>query len=273
MDMRYTVLLLTLVSSTGFLVHSGCSSTEGKTPEPEKLVRTADSIPAEEDEATAKYYREHQGNEKPSLCRGNEGSGSLEHAKLLPFSGKNYRYFDRSSYLGGRAFMSDGLRDILSGSFRELEQTCPGRNFLYMECSREQGGRIPPHRTHQNGRSVDLGVPLVSRGKPYYKADSLGAAHYLLDFDDKGRLKTDSSIHIDFEVLGRELLSLDKQARQQGLQIKKVILRLELKDDLFATESGKEVKKRRIYFASTLTPAINALHDDHFHVDFEPLKK
>ncbi|TND03191.1 MAG: hypothetical protein FD123_3974 [Bacteroidetes bacterium] len=240
----------------------------------ESSSRTRDTYPKQDTprSKTDLYYEKHKGDSLPSKSTGTEGAGALEHAKLAPFSGPNYRYFDEGSYLGGRAFMNHRMKNTLLASYAEMETLCPGRIFSYMECSQEHGGHIPGHRTHQHGLSVDLMVPLVQDGKPCYKADSLGAAHYLLDFDHRGRLKSDTTMSIDFNTLALHIGSLRKQALKNGLRVKKVILMLELKDDLFATPAGKELKKHPVYFAMNLPPFINLVHDDHFHVDFEPVK-
>jgi len=219
------------------------------------------------------YYDMHKGDSLPSVCTGTEAGGTLEHAKLLAFSGRNYRYFDTMSYVWGHAFMSDKMRNTLEASYAELETSAPGRIFTYMETGLMNGGPIPGHRTHQNGRSIDLMVPLLKDSVPYYGLDTIGGDHYSLQFDDKGRLKSDSTIEIDFTLIGTQILSLDKQARVQGLHVKKVILMLALKPEFYATKTGKKVKSKGIYFAMNLPEATDHQHDDHFHVDFEPVVK
>lgn len=215
------------------------------------------------------YYQKNKGDSLPSKIHGTEAAGTLDRAKLLPFSSGNFRYFDTMSYLSGHAFMSDKMQQTLLASYKELEVTAPGRIFTYMESGLQNGGIIPGHRTHQNGLSVDLMVPLVKDGQPYYKFDTIGGWHYGLEFDDKGRWMNDSTISIDFNLLGLQILSLDKQARKLGYHVKKVILKLELKDDFYATVNGKSVRRKGIYLAMNLPPNVNKQHDDHFHVDFE----
>ena len=68
------------------------------------------------------------------------------------------------------------------------------------------------------------------------------------------------------------ILALEKNARKNGLKIKKVIFNIGLKDKLFKSENGKLLKASGIYFAQNLTPTLNKLHDDHYHVDFEVTK-
>jgi penicillin-insensitive murein endopeptidase len=230
---------------------------------------TPDEIPVNR---VQKYYNEHKGDSLASICHGTEAGGSMEHGKLMPFEGVNFRCYDTGSYLMGHEFMSDKMMNTLLNSYNELNTSAPGRKFCYMESGLVNGGPIPGHRTHQNGRSVDLMVPLVKDSMPYYGLDSCGGYHYSLDFDDQGRYTRDSTISIDFNLLGLQILSLDKQARKLGLHVKKVILKLELKDDFYATPNGKKVKNKGIYLAMNLPPATNKQHDDHFHVDFEPVK-
>jgi penicillin-insensitive murein endopeptidase len=219
------------------------------------------------------YYDANKGDSLPSIIHGTEGAGSLEHGKLFPFSGSNFRYFDTASYLWGHAFMSDKMLNTLLASYKELEQTVPGREFTCMESGLKNGGPIPGHKTHQCGVSVDLMVPLTKDSLPYYGLDTIGGAHYGLEFDDKGRWMKDSTISINFNLIGLQILSLDRQARKNGMHVKKVILKLELKDDFYKTPNGKKVKNKGIYLAMNLPPAVNNQHDDHFHVDFEQIVK
>ena len=92
---------------------------------------------------------------------------------------------------------------------------------------------------------------------------------YLLDFDSKGQRK---KTEIDFDLMGKHILTLEKNARKQGIKIKKIIFKIDLKDELFASQYGAELKSSGIYFAQQLTPLLNKLHDDHYHIDFVGIK-
>jgi penicillin-insensitive murein endopeptidase len=205
----------------------------------------------------------------PSISMGTVGAGSLEHGKLVPFSGVNFTYFDTLSYTSGRAFVNDKLLATLQETYGKLKETMPAEHFCIMECSNEHGGKIHPHRTHQNGLSVDFMTPLKKDGASYYDLDKIGATHYLLEFDNDGKYTKDSSIGIDFEKMALHLVTLEMAARMNGLKISKVILKTELKDNLFASSYGKQLMESGIYFTKSLTPMINSLHDDHYHIDFD----
>ncbi|NOQ73002.1 MAG: hypothetical protein GQ574_13415 [Crocinitomix sp.] len=213
------------------------------------------------------YMQLKANDDTVSAAIGTVGNGTLQHAKLMPYKGKNFIYFDRESYLAGRGFLHGSVRKSVLTTYDSLSRSLPHRYFNIMECSNEDGGEMFPHKTHQTGMSIDFMMPLLKDNKPYYGLDTIGAAHYMLNFDDDGKYSRDPSISIDFNLVARKILLLDYFARQNGLNIFKVIIKIELKDELFATEYGKILKASEIYVVQGLSPLINALHDDHFHID------
>lgn len=238
-----------------------------ETPKPDETI----AVPAPDPSPVEAYYAAHKGDEQPSKSLGTVSNGSLENGKLLPFSGDNFQYFDTTSYLGGRAFLNDKVRNTVRGAYEALAGQLPGRQFCYMECANEKGGKIFPHRTHQNGLSVDFMMPLIQEGAPYYELDQTGKTHYLLDFDNEGKYTENPAVSVDFDLVARHILLLESEARKQKLKITKVIIKTELKDELYASPNGKKLKSSGIYVVRNLTPLINSLHDDHYHIDFGPL--
>jgi penicillin-insensitive murein endopeptidase len=134
-----------------------------------------------------------------------------------------------------------------------------------MECSDKYGGKLKLHRTHKNGKSIDFMVPKKGKGFHY---NNLGLLHYLLEFDENGILSLNKSVEIDFEVMAKHILTLQKAGKNHGVTIKKVILKINLKDDLWETPTGKKLKTSGIYFAQSLSKNIDDMHDDHYHIDF-----
>ncbi len=202
---------------------------------------------------------------------GSVSNGTLKYGKLVPFKGENYQYFDTSSYLGGRAFTSDKVLKTMLDSYQELAAVVPERQFRIMECSNEHGGKLFPHKTHQNGLSIDFMMPLVQGEQAYYGLDDLGKDHYWLSFDNNGKYSKDKSISVDFNLIAQHILMLDQEARKNGLKVSKVIIKIEFKDELFATHYGQQLKSKGIYVVKSLSSMINALHDEHYHIDFELL--
>lgn len=218
------------------------------------------------------FYEKNKGNDLPSKSTGSVSNGKLENGKLMSFYGTNFTYFDTLSYFKGRAYVNENVKTTVIKTYEELLIQCPKRHFYVMECSNKEGGKINPHHTHQNGLSVDFMMPLLKAGKDYYGLDTIGSHHYWLEFDNNGNYSKDNSISIDFDLIAKHILLLNEMAKKQGLKISKVIIKTELKDELFATENGKALVASKIYVVQKLTPLINSLHDEHYHIDFEEIK-
>ncbi|MFN5415428.1 MAG: hypothetical protein ACK5B9_00105, partial [Flavobacteriia bacterium] len=214
------------------------------------------------------FQKLHQDSINKSVSNGTVGNGSLQNGKLFPFEGKNFFYFDTSSYLAGRAFLNGKVKDLMLETYQVLEKKIPQRNFGVMECSHEDGGKLSPHITHQNGLSVDFMTPLMSKDSIFGNLDKIGLQHYFLDFNSDGKYLKDNSVQIDFDALALHILTLNELSSSKGLKIEKILFKIELLDNLFASKFGKKLKESGIYFAKKLSPQINALHDDHYHIDF-----
>ncbi len=204
-----------------------------------------------------------------SKSNGTVSNGGLVNGRRFPFRGENYRYFSRMSYaFFNRAWVHSKVLDISLEAYRTMHGEKPNRDFLIMECSHKKGGKMWPHRTHQNGTSIDFGTPLLRNGKPYYLHHYFGIWHYAMFFNNRGISKINKNVSIDFETMGAHILALENAARKRGMYIKKVIFKIDLKDDFFQSINGKKVKKKGIYFARSLPKAIDNLHDEHYHIDF-----
>lgn len=211
-------------------------------------------------------------NTGESRSIGSVGNGRLENAWLVPYSGKNFRFFSGLSYfVCNNGYTHSATCRTIVEAYKICETTCPGICFKLGECSDRHGGKMRIHRTHQNGMSADFMVPKKRGTRVSSFFDYFGYFHYLFDFDDEGRLYLQKSVNIDFETMARHILALDKAAHRNGQRIRQVILKLELKDEFFATPSGQKVRERGIYFAQNLPYWTNRVHDDHYHVDFELL--
>lgn len=218
------------------------------------------------------FYNENKGDSLPSKSIGIISNGKLENGKLMLFKGSNFQYFDTLSYLSGRAFTSDKVKKTILDTYQELSTLLPNRQFFIMECSNKNGGEIFPHRTHQNGLSVDFMMPLTKDKKDYYGLDTIGKDHYWLEFDNEGNFSNDKSISIDFDIMARHIILLEKHAQKNGIKIAKLIIKTEFKNKLSTTTYGQLLLKSGIYIVNSLTPLINDLHDDHYHIDFEIIK-
>jgi len=206
-----------------------------------------------------------------SISVGSVKNGSLKNGTKFSYKGKNYSYFSSTSYfILSRCYVNDRVKNVTVKSYKNLNKIFPKQKWGIMECSRKNGGKMKPHRTHQNGTSIDFMTPMkwVKSNKQFRWKAHLGVWHYLINFDKDGYLNKRKKVQIDFDMIAYHILELNKEAKAEGLYIKKVLLKINLKDNLFKSKLGAKLKKTGIYFAKYLTPMIDNMHDDHYHIDF-----
>ena len=133
-----------------------------------------------------RYYIDNFQDSLKTKSIGSVSRVSLENGTLIPYSDSDFTYFDTASYLSGRAFTHHLVAQTVINTFQTFKSNGEKRKFSIMEFSNEHGGKLFPHRTHQNGMSVDMMMPLMKNGKPSYDLDDLGAIHYLLNLNKEG---------------------------------------------------------------------------------------
>jgi penicillin-insensitive murein endopeptidase len=160
--------------------------------------------------------------------------------------------------------VNGSVADALAAAFAASAEREPRHTFVVGETGWPGGGRFRPHRTHQNGLSVDVFMPVAdAQGEPAklgtWPWNKFG---YGLELDASGRMGT---LRIDFEGLAAFLRELQVQASKRGLAIQKVIIAPEYVPLLLATPSGQQLG----VIADILSrrPAW-VRHDDHIHVEF-----
>jgi penicillin-insensitive murein DD-endopeptidase len=201
----------------------------------------------------------------PSVSVGRKAAGRLEHGKRLPTAGPNFRAYSRLGTLLGRNSVHSDVRAVILDAYRELERTQPGVTFVYGETGWPSGGRLRPHRTHQNGLSADFLVPVRSSGGaprtlPTAPWQKFG---YGMNFDADGRA---GELRIDFEAVAAHLAALEQAAARHGLVIELVIFAPEFHRHLARTGQGRSVGGRLPFMRGR--PWVR--HDEHYHVDFRP---
>ncbi|WP_128544550.1 hypothetical protein [Larkinella soli] len=88
--------------------------------------------------ALPECFHENRGQ---SRTYGTVGAGKLERPYLVPFSGRNFRYFSYISYyLWDNAYTHSQVCRTIVEAYRTCEETCPGSQFQLMECSNRRGG-------------------------------------------------------------------------------------------------------------------------------------
>lgn len=202
--------------------------------------------------------------EAPSRCFGTPSAGRLEGARKLPLSGPNFQGFSGLAASLGRTHAHSTVEAIVVAAYAALAERQPGLRFVYGEASWPQGGRLAPHRTHQNGTSVDFFVPVRdARGRSVPLPTSpFTRFGYDLEFDEEGRL---GDLRIDFETLAEHLYELHREAEARGVGIRLVILDTRYLRLLEGSERGRWAR-RSLNF---LPRQAWVRHDEHYHIDFD----
>lgn len=199
-----------------------------------------------------------------SICYGTTSNGKLEGGVQLPSEGKNYVSYSKTAEIVGRTYVHSKVKKIILSSYKWLETETPGKVYKYAETGFKEGGQFKPHKTHNNGLSVDFMVPVVDKeGKsvhlPTHYFNKLG---YSIEFDEAGIY---DEYKIDYEALAGHIVSLHKAAAEQGEKLWRVIFDPELQPYLLSTKYGAYLKKN-VKFSKKRSWV---RHDEHYHVDFD----
>jgi penicillin-insensitive murein DD-endopeptidase len=198
-----------------------------------------------------------------SQCHGTVSHGRIERSVKLPASGRNFSAYSTLGVAAGRTHVHSKVADILLASYEALAESQPSNVYVYGETGWPSGGRIRPHRTHQNGLSVDFFVPVrnaagQSVALPTGVTNKLG---YSIEFDHEGKY---GEYTIDFPALAEHLYQLHRAAQARGVSLSLVILDTAYLPRLFATERGPYLRKTLPFMKGQ--PWVR--HDEHYHVDF-----
>lgn len=202
-------------------------------------------------------------NAADSICYGTSANGRIERAVQLPASGKNFRAYSRVGISLGRTYAHARAADAIVHAYAALARSAPAKVFVYGETGFAKGGPFKPHKTHQNGLSVDFMVPVIdAKGRsvplPGNAANRYG---YDIEFDARARYR---DLRIDFDALAEHLYALDRAGRRSGAPIGRVIFAPAYLPTLFATRRGPYLR-RNIEF---VRGKVWWRHDEHYHVDF-----
>ena len=197
-----------------------------------------------------------------STCHGTVANGRLEGGVPLPPSGPNFASYSSLAEAVGRTHVHSTVRDIVIDAYQAMQVQSPGTTFVYGETGWRQGGRIKPHRTHQNGLSVDFMVPVRDRGGrsvalPTGPTNRFG---YDYEFDQAGSA---GELAIDFPAIADHLHQLDLAARRRGAGIALVIFDPAYLPRLFEAPAGRHLRSLDFMKGK---PWVR--HDEHYHVDF-----
>lgn len=198
-----------------------------------------------------------------SQCYGTVSNGRIEKSVKLPASGSNFSAYSSLAAAAGRTHVHSRVASVIAASYRALHAASPSTVYVYGETGWPSGGRFRPHRTHQNGLSVDFFVPVrdatgVSVPIPTSTLTRFG---YDIEFDSTAR---HGKYSIDFIATAEHLYHLHQAAKAQGVGIALVIFDTQYLPKLFATPRGAYLQQNLPFMKGK--PWVR--HDEHYHVDF-----
>lgn len=201
---------------------------------------------------------------KQSTCHGTTQQGRLADGVRLPLWGSNFQSYSLVASLLGRTYVHSKVREVVISAYQILEASAPAKVFVYGETGWRSGGRFSPHKTHQNGLSVDFMVPIVNKSGESVPLPSnpFNKMGYAIEFNSAGSYK---SYAIDYESMASHIVAIHEAATTAGIKIWRVIFDPALQPPLFATSHG-DYLRRHIEFSSKPSWV---RHDEHYHIDFD----
>ena len=159
--------------------------------------------------------------------------------------------------------MHSKVYDVIIKAYVDLFKSHPNIKFKYAETGWKNGGEFKPHKTHQNGLSVDFMVPVINKKgqSDYFATTLINKFGYGVEFNGQGVFQ---NLTIDYESMAAHIATLDKVARKNGINIKRVIFAPELRPYLFKTSSSEYLKNNVNFMKNKAW----VRHDEHYHVDF-----
>jgi len=198
-----------------------------------------------------------------STCYGTTSNGWLEAGVRLPGNGANYESYSTLASLLGRTWVHSTVMEIVLSAYANLETEQPNKQFKYAETGFRQGGEFKPHKTHQNGLSVDFMVPVLNADDEsvHLSTHLFNKFGYDIEFDENGNY---NGLRIDFDALAIHIVQLHKETKKRGHDLWRVIFDPKLQPQLFKTKYADYLKEN-ITFSSKRSWV---RHDEHYHVDF-----
>lgn len=199
---------------------------------------------------------------------GQSTCGSLRAAVPLPVSGPGYRYDPQKSR--AHRFALPSVIRLLERAAREAQQRVPDQERLVGELSREAGGPLDGHASHQNGRDLDLRFVLRDASARPYPAkqiplDEQGRGH---DYRDLARAEDDLPVRLDAAAEWAFFEAL-LQPRETEAVVQRIFIAQHLEAWLLAQAASLPwLSSETIASFARLSCQPKAPHDDHVHLRF-----
>lgn len=148
---------------------------------------------------------------------------------------------------------------MLNRTAKQMARQNPGSVLLVGDLSREYGGPLAGHRSHQSGRDVDVGFFVTdAKGRPVN-------SQRLRTFDQQGRARDGSGLRFDDY---RNWLLVQLWLKDSRAQLEHVFVASHLRQRLLDFARARPAFSKYVDDASSFLrqPSRGLPHDDHFHV-------
>ncbi len=193
----------------------------------------------------------------PGLSIGNTSTGRLQQGIPIDRDGQALAQLPthrrRQSHFGARS-----LTEVLQSTAEALQRRAPGPRLMLGDLSNQEGGDIRRHRSHRNGRDVDLA---------FFMRDQEGhpiEAQRFVRFDANG-VGCDGACTFDLQR-NWELVETLLSDHDQSLQYLFIYEPLRVLLLIHARDSGADPRLRRRAARVLRQPSDSAPHDDHYHL-------
>ena len=187
----------------------------------------------------------------------------MDNGVQLPAGGDNFSAYSLVAVGAGRTYLHSTSTKTVVDAYARLNASSPSVRYVYGETGLASGGPFEPHKTHQNGLSIDFFVPVRDAAGASVALPTPAQARfgYDIEFDANARY---GQYRIDFPALAEHLYQLHAAAQANGAGIDKVIFDTRFLPQLFATPRGPWLRKNLPFMMGK--PWVR--HDEHYHVDF-----
>lgn len=198
-----------------------------------------------------------------SICYGSTHDGKLENGVSLPVKGPNFISYSRIASAAGRTHVHSEVKEIILAAYSELESEQPNKRYKYAETGYKKGGLFKPHKTHQNGLSVDFMTPVIDTegNSVHLPTNPFNKFGYNIEFDSDNQF---DGLKIDYEAMAAHIVALHKQAKQRNHDLWRVIFDPQLQPFLYETTYADYLKENILFSKKRSW----VRHDEHYHVDF-----
>jgi penicillin-insensitive murein endopeptidase len=246
------------------LIGGACNTSQQPTATSPVNAETGVSAPPEHDPSSPEPKPIDWSRFESTSLR-NPNDGSLKGGVPLPLTSPGLR-FNPARDPKGRFGTVEMVRGLVGAAAR-VRRELGGFPVTINDLSLEKGGPIAHHRSHQNGRDVDVlfyqlgpdGQPIESVGAFF---DPAGAG---VDFKDLADPSDDVPLSLD---ISRTWLFLQSLIEDQDARLQRILIAEHLRALLLEHARSLDIAPETIRRFEDATCQPNYPHDDHLHLRF-----